>query len=426
MSSVKLYEHKLSSGLRAVMEPLPHSNSLALGLLIPVGCRHELPEENGVAHFLEHMLFRGTTGKSSSLIADTMADLGAEVNAWTSREYTVLFTALLPRNLNYALDLLHEIAYCPALHEDAVETEKRVIFQEIRESEGEVESFLIEELKKTVWRDHPIGNPILGTVDSLRGIGREEIRTFHNKHYMMDGTSLVATGNIDEDHFFEACGDFFRGDFKPRGPLHAPETPVYYPSARFIAKPSLSTDFAFGLKAVGYTDSDRVACHLLSALMAGGPSGRLVREIRERQGLAYRIDTYFTEYTDTGILTVTGGTEFNVFPVVMDFIFQEFTRLCDELVDEDELRRVKTLLMSHLIISSESAVGSLNRLISQIHHLDRKVSDEEICASIESVTPEKIQKLAQRLFQKENFSIVASADFDNPELAQELLKEMIM
>jgi len=395
----------LPNGLRIVTEAMPHVRSVSLGVWIGSGSRIERGPENGLSHFIEHMVFKGTTNRSSEEIARTVDSVGGGLDAFTSKELVSFNTKVLDEHLPLALDILADLVLNPLFRPEDIEKEKGVILEEIKMEADQPEFVLHESFISNFWKGHGLGKPILGTKETVKKFGHEMLFDYYNRVYSPRNLVITAAGNLDHRNIVRLVTDKFDG-LSDRSILPADTTPK--PHAPIILKKKDSLEqvhIAMGVPAYRLAHELRFPLYVLNTVLGGGMSSRLFQNIREKQGLAYAVYSELNLFSDTGCLTVYAGTGAETAKQVVNSVMHELRELKENLIEIDELRRAKDHLKGSLMLSLESTSSRMSNLARQEMYFDRFISMDEMLESIEAVSREEVQMIAQEFFQTENIAL---------------------
>ena len=386
--------HTLSNGLRIVTEHMPGLESAALGVWVSAGGRHEAVEQNGVAHFLEHMAFKGTKRRTALQIAEEIEDVGGYINAYTSREVTAYYARVLKNDVPLALDLISDIVLNPIFDPREIEVERGVILQEIGQAADTPDDIIFDWLQAQAYPEQPLGRTILGPADRVRSFDQEDFARFIGQHYGPEQLILSAAGAVDHSEIVRLAETAF-------GHL----TPV----SRAIAQPGSfaggehreikdleQAHFTLALEAPGYRSDDIYAAQIFATAFGGGMSSRLFQEIREKRGLCYTIYATVGSYDDTGMLTIYAGTSGEDLPELVGLTIDELKRSADTMT-EAELARSRAQMKAGLLMGLESPSARAERLARLVAIWDRVPGLEETVAKIDAVTLDAVHGQAAAL-----------------------------
>jgi predicted Zn-dependent peptidase len=389
----------LPNGLVVVTETMPHVRSVSAGIWIRSGSRSETPELNGISHFIEHMLFKGTSRRTAEDIAREVDSVGGMVDAFTAKEMTCFNTRVLDEHLEAVFDVLADMVLDPKFPADEIERERSVILEEIRMVEDNPEDLVHEMFSKNLWGHHPLGRPILGTSDTVGGFDRGAINSTFRRCYAPNNIVVTAAGNISHQRMLDLVAPRF-GNGKPSANGHADASPAPLAELASRSKRELEqVHICIGVPACSMTDSRRYAVSVLNNLLGSGMSSRLFQNIREKQGLAYAIFSETSHYRDAGMLSIYAGTSLETAERLITSVTQELQNLKENRVSDEDLRRCKANLKGSSLLSLESTGSRMSDLARQFLYFGSYTSPENRIAAMEGVTSEQIQTLANEMFQ---------------------------
>ena len=405
MSDPNIKRKELPGGLRVLSEPLEEATSVSLGVWIRAGSRDERDEVAGISHLMEHMLFKGTPDMDALGVAQAFEGIGAQENAATGEEYTVLYARFLPEHLERALDIMSDMVLRPTLAD--LEREREVIVEEIRMYEDRPDQLADEYLSGLIFHDDPLGRPIIGSAETVRGVDHDTLRTFHHGVYTAPNVFVVAAGKLERDEVERIVEEKFSGlsegePFTRKASPRPPESRFYYKH-----KETEQYHVSLGSQGIPARSEDRYAMAALNNVLGGGMSSRLFQEVREKRGLAYAVYSYHQGYSDAGaIKTYVGSTTGNVEEAVR-VITEQLGRVQEELVPDEELDRTKQQLKSSTLLALESTAARMNRIGRSVITGTELLSPEEIADRIEAVSAEDIRRLARTHLNLENMYLSA-------------------
>src|SRR5579884_3378082 len=389
----------LPNGVRIITERMDHVRSVSLGVWIGTGSRRESPEENGISHFIEHMVFKGTRNRSAEDIARSIDSIGGGLDAFTAKEMVSFNTKVLDDHLPLAFDVISYLVLNPLFRQEDIEQEKGVILDQLMTEVDNPEYLLHEVFSRNFWKDHPIGRPILGTKDTVQRFNGDMLRDYYRRIYTPSNILITAAGNLRHEDVVELARERFDG-LVETGPLEPDRKPSEHARLVFRNKVSLEqTHLYLGVPCYPMSHPDRFPCYVLNTILGGGMSSRLFQNIREKQGLAYAVFSELSMYSDTGCLAIYAGTSIESARQVVDLIVREFRNLREELVPADELRRAKDHLKGSFVLGLESTSSRMGNLARQELYYKRFMSLDEMLDSIERVSAEDVQRLARDFFQ---------------------------
>jgi predicted Zn-dependent peptidase len=399
-----IHRHVLSNGLVVITETMSHVRSVSVGIWVRNCSRREIPEENGLAHFLEHMVFKGTERRSAEAIAREMDSVGGMLDAFTSKEQVCFNAKVLDEHLPIAFDVLSDLVLRPKFDSDDVKKERQVVLEEIKMDLDNPEYLLHDIFTRGFWPEHSLGRPILGTPETVRNFNEERLRHRFHEWFAPDEILVTAAGSITHQQVLDLVEKEF-GHLPASGSKQEVPAPSTAAPIHLKTKPDLEqVHLCIGVPSIPLADERRFAVAVLNNLLGGGMSSRLFQNIREKQGLAYAVFSELTPYSDAGMFSVYAGTGKETVGKVLDLTIAEFRALKESPVSEEELLRAKNHLKGSLMLSLESTSSRMSNLARQELYFHRFSSLDEILASIEAVTREQLQSLAQLFFQPDQIA----------------------
>ena len=386
------------SGLRLVTETLPHVRSVAIGVWLTRGSRHESDAESGIAHFVEHMLFKGTERRSARDLAQAIDSVGGQVDAFTSKEYAGYYIKVLDEHVPIALDLLSDMLLNPALAPDDVVREQGVILEEIKMVEDAPDDLVHEMFVQKFWARHPLGRPILGTPETVASFSSAQLRAYFRGAYVAPNLVVAAAGHLDHDRFRDEVARAF-APLSPVGSDDAVTPPMMTPGVEHRVKDIEQSHVCLGTTAYGEGHVDRHAIFVLNTILGGSMSSRLFQHIREERGLAYSVFSNLSSYTDAGMISVYAGCAADKVDEVVSLALDELHGLRFEAVPAEELRRAKDHLKGSVMLSLENTSSRMSHLARQEMVFGRHISFDEMLANIEAVSADDVLRVAQDLFR---------------------------
>jgi predicted Zn-dependent peptidase len=395
----------LGNGVRIVTESMPYVRSVSLGVWIGTGSRMERGPENGLSHFLEHMVFKGTTTRSAEDIAKSVDSVGGGLDAFTSKELVSFNTKVLDEHLPLALDILSDMVLNPVFRPADIEKEKGVILEEIKMEADQPEYVLHETFISNFWKGHGLGKPILGTRETVKKFERDMLHEFYSRVYSPSNILITAAGNLNHAEIVKLISDKF-SSLPAREPLPVDTIPKTHAPLILKSKESLEqVHITMGVPSYRLAHEMRYPLYILNTVLGGGMSSRLFQNIRENQGLAYAVYSELNLFSDTGCFTVYAGTAAETAKKVVDSVIAEFRTLKQELISTDELRRAKDHLKGSLMLSLESTTSRMSNLARQELYFDKFMTLDDMLNNIENVNREDVQKIAQKFFTTETIAL---------------------
>ena len=411
----------LPNGIKIITEAMPHVRSVSVGIWISAGSRRETPEQNGVCHFIEHMLFKGTSNRSAEEIARSVDSIGGNLDAFTAKELVCYNTKVLDEHLPFAVDILSDLVLNPLFREEDIEKEKGVILEEIKMDADNPDYLVHEIFSADFWKDHPLGKPILGTRETVKRFDHQMIRNYYQGIYSPASLLITAAGNLTHQRLVELASRRF-AELKPASPLEPQAAPATHARISLRSKKDLEqVHVCLGVPSYPIRHEERFTCYVLNTVLGGGMSSRLFQNIRERQGLAYAVFSELNPYTDTGCLSVYAGTSLESARRVVESVLKEFAELKQNQVAAEELRRAKDHLKGSLMLSLESTSSRMSNLARQEMHFGRFFTLDELAASIEAVTAEGVQRVAQTFFSQKQIALTVLGNLDGFKIGREEL-----
>jgi predicted Zn-dependent peptidase len=396
----------LPNGLLVLTESMPHLRSVSMGAWIGSGSRDEAPEVNGISHFVEHMVFKGTTTRSAQQIARDVDTIGGNLDAFTGKENICFNIKVLDENVPPALDVLSDLVLHPTFVPEELAREQGVILEEIKMDEDNPDYLVHEVFTQNFWKHDALGRPILGTAKTVGSFNQQTVFDFYADRFTPANMVFSAAGNLHHDEFVEQVAAHFGSLAPSTSSLPKHPAPVATPHITLKRKKSLEqVQFCLGVVAPPVNDASRYGIYLLNTMLGGGMSSRLFQTIREDQGLAYSIYSEMSPFRDTGALSIYAGTSVDKTEKVLRLTLAELRRLKEETVPDAELKRAKDQVKSNMVIGLESSGSRMSNLARQQMYFGRFFGIDEIVDEIEAVTPQHIQQLAQKLFRPEAIAL---------------------
>ena len=395
----KVHTETLPNGLVVITEPMEHVHSVSVGIWLRTGSRCEPPGLNGISHFIEHMVFKGTTRRTAEDIAREVDSVGGMLDAFTSKEMVCFNTRVLDEHLPKAFDVLADMVLDPKFAEDEIDREKSVILEEIRMTQDNPEDLVHELFTQNFWAPHALGKPILGTPETVSAFSRDTLRTWFKQRYAPNNMVITAAGHLTHAQLVDLVSERFANGTSA-GADAAEDTPQAASHVTLRTKHELEqVHICMGVPALPMTDRRRFGVAVLNNVLGGGMSSRLFQNIRERQGLAYAIFSELNSYRDAGALSVYAGTSLDTASQLVRSVLDEFRRLRDEPLSVEELRRAKDHLKGATLLALEGSGQRMNSLARYHMYFKRHFTAQDLIALLESVTVEDVQQLAREFFQ---------------------------
>jgi predicted Zn-dependent peptidase len=382
----------LDNGIRVISENIPHAHSVTIGIWVASGSRDESAEFSGVAHFIEHLLFKGTARRSALQIAREIDSLGGILNAFTGREYVCYYAKVLHRFLPKVIDLLADIFLESRFESEEIDKERKVILQEIGLLEDSPDDYIHDLFARNFWQEHPLGRPIIGTEKSVGILDRDIVTSYRADVYRAENIIIAAAGRLEHDELIALLGSLF--ERIPAGRKLEQVSPSR-PTKRVevVARDLEQVHLCLGTLGIPQNHPRRYEAFILNTVLGGSMSSRLFQEVREKLGLAYSIYSYMTSHSDSGSITVYAGTSRDRYREVIDIIIRELRRLKTDPLSQDELDNAKEQLKGNILLSLESSDNRMTKLAKNEIYFGRYLPLMEIVKGIDQVTPESIIQL---------------------------------
>ncbi len=411
----------LPNGLTILTEEMSHLRSISIGIWVKSGSRHEEPELNGISHFVEHMVFKGTNTRTAEDIARQVDSIGGNMDAFTAKECVCFNIKVLDEHLPVALDVLSDLVLNPVFDTEDISRERGVILEEIKMDEDNPDYLVHEIFTQNFWNGHPLGKPILGTRDTVRRFEHDLLHDYWRQRFYPGNLIIAAAGNLKHQHFADLVRNRFDSLRPGKNGFHE-TVPQVVPRIIMRNKKSLEqVQICVGVPSDPISHEGRYAGYLLNTMLGGGMSSRLFQNVRERQGLVYTIFSELNPYRDTGCLSVYAGTSRESASKVVESVVQEFRDLKSKPISDEELRRVKDQLKGSLMLSLESSMSRMSNLARQEMYFDHFFSLDEIIRRVEQVSREELRALAERYFQTDAIAVTVLGNLNGMKITREQL-----
>jgi predicted Zn-dependent peptidase len=409
-----IHKSVLPNGLRVLSEPMPSVVSSTIGIWVENGSRYEVPAENGVSHFIEHLLFKGTRKRTAAQIAEEIDAVGGVLNAFTGKEYTCYYAKVLGEDLAMATDLLADLFLDSIFDPAEIDRERQVVLQEISQAEDTPDDFIHDLFNLKFWEGHPLALPIFGSVGTVNAINRELLVSFMAERYRAGRVFVAAAGMVDHERLAGDCARLFggiTGDGRPE--------PTSPPAERMVVinhhKDLEQTHLCIGGPGISQASPLRYASYVLNTALGGGMSSRLFQEVRERRGRVYSIYSFMSSYLDCGYLAIYAGTNPEWIDEVIEVTLGEVSKLVRDGLTVAELERAKSQLKGNMLLGMESTESRMNRLARNETYFGREVPLEELARGIDRVTNDQVLELATNSFQAGRMAMVLLGDLKGRE-----------
>ncbi|QKG84552.1 insulinase family protein [Kroppenstedtia pulmonis] len=391
-------KHTLPNGVRIVAESIPYVHSVSLGLWVGTGSRYETHYNNGISHFLEHMLFKGTKHRTARELAEAFDEIGGHVNAFTSKEMTCYYAKVLDRHLTVALDVLADMYFHSTLAEADIQKEQKVVTEEIKMVEDTPDDIVHDWLDYAAMKQHGLGLPVLGSVENVCSFDRSMLLDYQARHYRPDQLVITMAGKLPANYMREIEERFIHHQVGEG--VIAQEPPRYTGEVIVKQKDTEQVHLCLGLPGLSASDPRIYSFILLNNLIGGNMSSRLFQDVREERGLAYSVFSYHSAYRDNGLFTIYAGTAAGQENEVIEIILYHLDDLRQRGITEEELTKGKEQLKASLMMNLESTDDRMSRLGRNELLLNKHLSLEETEANIEAITSESLLELAQMVFSQ--------------------------
>ena len=394
----------LPNGVRVISEVVPHVPSVTIGLWAVVGSRNEQPAQNGISHFVEHMLFKGTPNRDALAISKAIESVGGVLNAFTTREYTCVYAKVLPQHTELAVDILADAFLHSTFLPEELEKERKVILQEIGMVEDTPDDWVHDLFSESFWPDHPLGRPILGTAPILESLKRDDLVGYFGRYFWPEGLIISAAGALDHDALVGLVERHFVLPRRASRPEPLPP-PVPKKSVAIRRKNLEQAHVCLGTVGVRQTHPLREAAYMLNAILGGSMSSRLFQEVREKRGLAYSVYSFLSTYADAGQFGVYAGTGTENVTQVIDLVLKELRAVKQNSINPAELASAKEQLKGSFLLSLESSDSRMDRLARDEIYYGRHYPVEEVVADIDRVTLDDLHAVAHEILGGDTLSL---------------------
>ncbi len=396
----------LANGLRIVSESIPYMSSISLGIFAGTGSRHETPAEQGVSHFIEHLMFKGTHRRSAKDIAEMVDDVGGQLNAATDRENTCYYIKVLPEHLSLGMDILSDMLLNSKFADVDVEKERQVVLEEISLYEDSPDELIHDLHMNSLWPGHALGRNILGTRETIAAMDRQAILDYRFRHYVPDNLVIAAAGYLTHNQLVE-LSQLYWADISGKSKIIVDPTPTFVAARLLQEKDIEQLHVCLGTPGVAHDSPHYYASHVLNTILGGGVSSRLFQSIREDRGLAYSVCSYPSSFRDTGLITIYAGVSPENSREVIEITNAILADIRVNGVRPDEIKRAKEQLKAGLMFSMESSASRMSRVGRAEISAREYLSPEKLAAKVDAVSLEQLFELAQPLYQPETTCLTA-------------------
>ena len=393
---MEIKQTTLKNGLRVLTAERPQIESVSLGIWVNTGSALETKEDNGISHFIEHMVFKGTKKRNSLQISEDIENAGGATNAYTSRHFTCFYAKMLKNDLELAADVICDFITSPTFDTKEMKKEKEVVVQEIKQSNDSPDDLVFDYFQEAAFPDQATGRTILGPIENVRGFNAKRMRNYMMTHYAAENMVAVAVGNVNHEAFVKMIEARMTGI--PEHCNYVADKQVYIGGTRTECKDIEQTHIILGFRGASYLNPDYYQYSVLSTIFGGGMSSRLFQEIREKRGLVYTINSFNQALKDDGVFGIYAGTTPKELEELLPVVAEEIKKIVNEPVKEAELKRAKTQIKASLLMSLESSSTTAEIIARQVLLYGRVIPTEEIVAKIEGITAKKLQNLAHKIF----------------------------
>jgi len=410
----------LDNGIRILSEEMPNTRSASLGIWVENGSRHESRHQNGISHFVEHLLFKGTERRSAARIAEEMDAVGGVLNAFTAKEYTCYYGKVLDENLPLAIDLLTDIFLHSIFDREEIERERSVILQEISQAEDTPDDYVHDLFSLDFFRDHPLGRPICGEVATVRNFRREDFLEFVRERYLPGRVLVAAAGHLKHEDLVremeKRLGAVENSKLKINNSKFKEDAPALQSGIFQHSKSLEQVHFCLGVAGIHQSHPMRYAAYILNTILGGGMSSRLFQEIREKRGKAYSVYSFLSSYKDVGYLGVYAGTSIDWVEEVVELVLKEMGRLAAGEIGEEEIERTKNQLIGGMILGLETSDAWMSHIAKNEIYFSKAVTVEEISRRIRSVSRADLVGLAGAILRPEGMALTLLGDVEKKKL----------
>jgi predicted Zn-dependent peptidase len=393
------YLTTLPNGTKIISEFIPHVKSFTLGFWFNVGTRDETLRNNGISHFIEHMLFKGTKKRTARMIAEEIESYGGYLNAFTSKEHTCYYSKGLSENLGRTFSVLSDLIQNPLFKDRHIKKEAGVVIDELKDLDDNPEELLYDKFEEIIFEGNKLSLPVIGRENNIRKFNSDELIKFHNSNYNTDRLLIVASGNIKHDELIKLTEKYIT-QRSSRLRRSRDKFNLKKSNDALIEKDVQQVHTIIGRTSYGYNDKRRIPVRFLSALLGEGSSSRLFLAVREKLGITYQINTFLNSYYDTSAFGVYFSTNQHQYSRVIEIVYKEFKKIKETLISEKELRKVKEYLKGGILLGMESTTNRMMRIANSILYYDRVIPLEEYLNKLDKITANDVQKTANELLNE--------------------------
>lgn len=398
---------KLDNGVRIVCEKIPYVRSVSVGIWVGTGSRNEDRRNNGISHFIEHMLFKGTEKRNAKEIAESIDNIGGQINAFTAKECTCYYAKTLDEHFDIAVDVLADMFFHSRFSSQDIDVERKVILEEIGMYEDSPEELVHDLLSETIWEENPLGYPILGTSESLKGIDRDLIKAYLNCNYTPGNCVISVAGNFEHEYLVEIISKYFGGWSSGNEGRKDFAKPEFKPNVKIKEKDTEQVHICMGFDGIEHGSEKLYTLLAINNIFGGGMSSRLFQKIREEKGLAYSIYSYPSSYKKAGLFTIYGGMKPEQLDIVVKLIIDEINELKRKGISKDELEKSKNQLKGSFILGLESTSSRMNSIGKSEIMLGYINSPEEILKKIDRIDMDEAAEVIESIFNIDKMGFTA-------------------
>ncbi len=411
----------LPNGLCVVTERMHHVRSVSMGVWIKAGSRHERPEQNGITHFIEHMVFKGTTTRSAEDIARSIDSLGGQLDAFTAKELISFSCKVLDEHMERAFDVLSDLLLHPVFRDDDIQKEQGVVLEELKMDEDNPDFLIHEIFSGNFWKDHALGKPIIGSKKTIKSFDREALLDYYRRAYVPSNMLVTAAGHLEHGPTVKLVENAFQELDRQAAAVDDPAPSTHAIIALRDKSALEQVHMCLGVPSYPMADQRRYASYVLNTLLGGGMSSRLFQNIREKQGLAYAVYSELNPYRDTGCLSIYAGTSLESAERVVDSIVKEFREIKNGQITGEELRRAKDHMKGSLMLGLESTSSRMANLARQQLYFGKFFSLDELIESVERITVEQVQQVAADCFNQKQIALTVLGNLNGFKIGREKL-----
>lgn len=387
---------KLANGLRVVTVERPQTETVSLGIWVNTGSAYETADINGISHFVEHMVFKGSDKRTSLQISEDIENVGGNTNAYTSREHTVYYAKMLKGDVELALDVLSDFVMAPSFDENEMVKEKEVVVQEIKQTNDDPSDIVFDYFQETAYANQPMGKSILGPAEIVRSFNAAKLREYMSHNYAAENIVVAAVGNLRHEEFVRMVEQRMAG---LRAKTSFVKAPQVYTGGEFIkVRDTEQAQVLLGFNAVDFRSPMYYPVNIMSTILGGGMSSRLFQEIREKRGLVYTVYSFVNSHTESGLMGVYAGLDQEQISEYVPVVVDEIKKMVNEPVSDKELSRVKVQMKASILMALESSSSTAEVIARQQLGHDRSIPLEEIVGKIENTSKDDVMKAAQQVF----------------------------